>query len=964
MRHRYPFPPQEVPNREHLEQLLRYYPYLLLACAQVPKQVAPHTLISHLRRAFRGADLLDALAPRHLLLSVGVPHAHIAQRILQRFQRVLHQHFPHLPAPPVGGVLIQQIPEPPSTLQVWMERALKGARLAPSRVFLLDPHQESVELTTTLPTPRRPYEQVLETLQPQGGQIWITGGDPFLRCALLRRVAYEKHRQGFQVILIPGVPSPYLPLFPLLHPLEARPRGSYPWIQQLLESSLQAFCPLLEQYGGETPKRTFPTKMRQADGLLVAAQDLLRQMAQTLPTLWLVPEIHQADLETQNLVERLLSQPVPGLSIAITGHLLFPPPEELPSLSLDLQESWQTQDILGLPHLLKHPRRLKSSATSLTLWLLEHWLVHRPDEPPPAHFPALVAEILEALPPLVQRMLLAMAVLKHPITSSLLAQWLDLPALQVEEALETLKGWGLLLEEIGTYFLPCPDLATPLLKHFDSEQQQEVRRSLLAKITLQDPLPAHFQLWAAEQAEEAAQAETATHLWSSLGERFLAAHAWRSGLRALSRALEIMETYGLEPKHPLVSLPLEKVLFYRYILREQDPTRQEIHTLVQRLETLGYYDEWIQIQDWIVFQDLQSGRFSEAEQKAHRIFRVVEERAPHLEGLALKILGSCAWYQDRFAEARTLWLKALQRGQGFSSLQRARILGNIGMIYEEEEQFETALKFYQAAMEVFYQEDFVGGLATGSGMMARVEQKLGHLGKALQLFEKALFYARSAREFNDEALWQLELALLYRELGTYEQAQYYAERSLAHFRDTQNLYHLLLTQGILGEIHLLSGDLEKAEALLSNSLEKAKKTQDTGLTTQILANWINTLLAMNQLERVEHLIAEHKPPSSLHLNLWLLAYKVTPATFSEFERKWRQLRKERNAFAQLIYYRIYLEALHRAQQPDFSSVLQQAYRHVLQLAQSVDIPEIRKNFLHRNPNAARIRQWAFEISLH
>ena len=936
---------QEPAFRNHLERLLSFHPYVLFGLLRLPTSVEALEVLPLVQARFRGVDRLELLDPQHLLLILGVPGPAEADQILERLQSLLHRYLgQESPCPLVGGLLLQQIPKDLSTLWVWLLRALRAAPQHLERRALLSPHAETRNLVQALPVPREPYERLSQEIQAQGGLFWVTGGDAFGRNALLRKVAYDKYQQGFEVLLAPGLPSPFLPLYPLLYPLGTHPRWPLEELQQLLGEALPLVAPLLQRYHPQGVPFAEPGPA-EAEALIHGTQHLLQNLAQQIPTIWVVPEVAAADLETQILVGRLLQDPPPGLTLLLSGALPFAEPEGLQRISL------RVQDLLG-----DETGNLPVSSF-LYLWLLGPWKVRHPNDPLPEDLDALLQGVLSHLPSQDLEALIRLALLQKPVTATLFAPCLGLSAAETEELLGTLRGLGLLLEDLGVFFFADPEIPQRLLQALSPEERRR-RHQNLYQCLLQQSLPLFPALWQAEQASQAGEASAAIRHWTRFAEELFQVYAWRSGYRALLQGLQLQRAAGIPPQRPLFQVPLDRVFYYRHVLPPHDPTLELLNTLVRELETQGYLEEWAALQDWLTFQELQHGRYADAEARAGATYRKIHAEAPHLEALALQLVGSCHWYQDRFAKAKEFWLRALRHSDAIPPLQRARLLGNLGMVHEEEGDLMQALRFYQSAMEIFADQQVSSGLATGSGMMARVEMKRGHLGRALELLERALYYARQMHHLVDEGLWSIHLALLYQDIGGYEQALALIQRAFNLFQALRNPYHMRIARGIEGEIELLRGQKEQGRKILESVLQEARTAGDSEVVLQVCHNWIKTLLALGRPEEANSLEQCRRFRFSNQLRLWQQAFQVTRATLPSFLEAWEKRKKSVDALLNLADQRFLLEALRRARDPRFLTHLQEVYRFLLGLAQTLGDPALRKTFLTRNPHAVRIRSWA------
>jgi predicted ATPase len=214
------------------------------------------------------------------------------------------------------------------------------------------------------------------------------------------------------------------------------------------------------------------------------------------------------------------------------------------------------------------------------------------------------------------------------------------------------------------------------------------------------------------------------------------------------------------------------------------------------------------------------------------------------------------WLRGHFAEMRTRFELALQRGADLPRSLRANLLDASGAIATMDGEGELAVRFYEQAVELERGREDRRGLPLALRSLASSLINLGRYDKALPLYEEALAIDR---EFGNSlgacaALRGLAKTALYmgdldRAGGLYTEAISVA-RSVG---DRQNVANALAG---LGDVARQRGRLDDAQALYQEGLDLCRRIGSQPGIASALQHLATMALASGRPERSEELYRE------------------------------------------------------------------------------------------------------------
>ena len=144
----------------------------------------------------------------------------------------------------------------------------------------------------------------------------------------------------------------------------------------------------------------------------------------------------------------------------------------------------------------------------------------------------------------------------------------------------------------------------------------------------------------------------------------------------------------------------------------------------------------------------------------------------------------------------------------------------LGRIIQEEEDFQTAKKWFKMALDIFEKMDLVDGMASTHHQLGKIAQAQEDLKSAEKWYQKALSTYDQIGDSYGSATSYHELGKVGQEKRDYNTAKKWYQKSLSIFEMFEDDYHAAKTYNRLGEIANEEFSLKEA----SGWFEKAQKS--------------------------------------------------------------------------------------------------------------------------------------------
>jgi tetratricopeptide (TPR) repeat protein/DNA-binding transcriptional ArsR family regulator len=204
--------------------------------------------------------------------------------------------------------------------------------------------------------------------------------------------------------------------------------------------------------------------------------------------------------------------------------------------------------------------------------------------------------------------------------------------------------------------------------------------------------------------------------------------------------------------------------------------------------------------------------------------------------------------QHRFTEA----LSHLESGKQIAEQNgytygACRILRRIANIYYYQDDFDTALEYYEKSLSQAERSLDVREIAANYNDMGLVYFYKGDFEKALQYYEKDRDISERISDSKAKISSYGNLGMVYTELEEFERAEYYYAGALTMAEELEDPYYITYLKMKLAHLHLMEGDITKSCSLcedcqeifdqLGQSLHHGEFCRVYGSVLHCMGNW-------------------------------------------------------------------------------------------------------------------------------
>lgn len=208
-----------------------------------------------------------------------------------------------------------------------------------------------------------------------------------------------------------------------------------------------------------------------------------------------------------------------------------------------------------------------------------------------------------------------------------------------------------------------------------------------------------------------------------------------------------------------------------------------------------------------------------------------KDREMLLEAEILNALGTSHVYLRFYDLSFSFYQQALVVAKNLKDeILIAKIMNNIGEIYNELGDFDQALKYYQQSLDYFGNHHL---RATQIVNMATVYLKKNDLQKAHELLLEGNEVAKQNNDLMIKSVSLKYLSEVSRRKGNYADASDYLTRSIAIYRETNEMYHVAEAYLEFFNIHMDKMEVDLAKSDLDESLSIAQEIGSLPLQAKI-----------------------------------------------------------------------------------------------------------------------------------
>jgi tetratricopeptide (TPR) repeat protein len=177
----------------------------------------------------------------------------------------------------------------------------------------------------------------------------------------------------------------------------------------------------------------------------------------------------------------------------------------------------------------------------------------------------------------------------------------------------------------------------------------------------------------------------------------------------------------------------------------------------------------------------------------------------------------------RYAEALTYYFESLKLEELMGNKRgQAITLGNIGIIYYDQKEYNKALDYYQKSYELKKEMNEVGSISTTLGNMGVVYHDQNNLEKALEYYRKALAADKQHNNQQGVARHLGNIGMVYEELKVYDKALNYYQQALEIDQNLNNREGIGYQKSYIGSLNLATKNFTTAEKYLLEAYQIAK----------------------------------------------------------------------------------------------------------------------------------------------
>ena len=237
------------------------------------------------------------------------------------------------------------------------------------------------------------------------------------------------------------------------------------------------------------------------------------------------------------------------------------------------------------------------------------------------------------------------------------------------------------------------------------------------------------------------------------------------------------------------------------------------HALQVRELQAEAFERWINLTAKAVmrWRRKQAGPLLEMAQQLADEEEAFLQKQSELFGLYLMWYSKFLEQEARWDDARIALQKATQVfAHGEHHTEQAKCLHNIGYIYRQQGQLDTALDFYQRALALKKQVGNLADIARSLDNIGGIYDSQGQLDTALDFYQRALALTEQVGNPADIALSLNNIGSIYNAHGQLDTALDYHQRSLALFEQVGNPDDIALSLNNIGYIYRQQGQLKMA----------------------------------------------------------------------------------------------------------------------------------------------------------
>jgi tetratricopeptide (TPR) repeat protein len=166
---------------------------------------------------------------------------------------------------------------------------------------------------------------------------------------------------------------------------------------------------------------------------------------------------------------------------------------------------------------------------------------------------------------------------------------------------------------------------------------------------------------------------------------------------------------------------------------------------------------------------------------------------------------------------------------------RVGLYWKVGNIYAERSVWDSAMKYYDIALEMSKNSENIGIPEIYRGI-GRVKWRNGDFKTAIDFFNKAIKEAEELEDFQLVSDALVDIGNIHSESGNHDEASKYYLNALDILEKNDYIFHMSRIYNNLGDLYLKQGSYDKASDYFQKCIESSEKTGNTRMLGYGLQN--------------------------------------------------------------------------------------------------------------------------------
>ncbi len=252
-----------------------------------------------------------------------------------------------------------------------------------------------------------------------------------------------------------------------------------------------------------------------------------------------------------------------------------------------------------------------------------------------------------------------------------------------------------------------------------------------------------------------------------------------------------------------------------------------------------------------------TGKTEEGFEKLDTSLSLYDNKKDRLTGLAYLYISRCHNRLGRKEKSFETMKESFRLLRGIDEYEDATyVANNIGWKYWKISQFDSALVYYDDALELAGITGDMGDKSKITNNIGVIYYQTGYYEKALEYFFMSLKLFEAQGKKSGIALTTISIGKAYNDLGKTDEALIYLQDGLAIGREIKHNYSIAYALNNLGAVYEVTGDFDAAREYYQNSLASYREQGDAMGISQTLNDLGNLYTLMGDYSTANELLLE------------------------------------------------------------------------------------------------------------